>query len=175
MRKNTSYFKINEQITYPRVRIVGEGIESKVVTIKEALSIAEKMELDLIDITNNNGLPLVKVADYEKFLYEKKKKEKELEKNNRKSAIKTKEIRFTYNTDTHDFNFKLKNAKEFLKDGMQVKATVFFSGREITFKDQGQILLLKFVKELEDVGKITFMPKLEGKRMYIVINPKKNV
>jgi len=173
MNKKDSYIKVNEKIRSPKVRIVGDGIESRVVNISEALQIAADKNLDLVEIVSTSNPPVCKVTDFGKFLYEKKQKEKEMEKNQRKSVMKTKEVRFTYNTGDHDFNFKLNHAKKFLGDGDKVKAYVMFSGREIKFVDQGQVLLLKFVKELTELGKIEQLPKLENKRLWVIINPHK--
>jgi len=134
------------------------------------LQIAEDEGLDLVEISPNAKPPVCKIIDYKKFLYEQKKKQKELKA--KQSKVVVKEIRFGPNTDDHDFNFKLNHAKGFLKDGAKVKAYVFFKGRTIVFKDRGEILLLKFAQELEDYGVVENMPKLEGKRMTMMINPK---
>lgn len=172
MRKTEKY-NINKQIRAPKVRITGENIESKIVDIKEALNIALSKGLDLVEIVPNSNPPVCKIIDFKKFLYEKKQKDKEMQKSQRKNAAKIKEIRLTYNTGEHDFNFKLKHAINFLEKGDKVKATIFFSGREITFKEQGELLLLKFVDELKDIGKPENLPKLENKRMWIIIYPNK--
>ena len=137
----------------------------------EALSMAEKQGLDLVEISPNADPPVCKIIDYKKFLYQQKKKQKELKSKTIKVVIK--EIRFGPNTDDHDFDFKLNHAKKFLEDGAKVKAFVFFRGRSILFKEQGEILLLKFATELEDYGKVEQMPRLEGKRMIMFISPKK--
>lgn len=137
---------------------------------RKALQIAEDEGLDLVEISPNAKPPVCKIIDYKKFLYEQKKKQKELKA--KQSKVVVKEIRFGPNTDDHDFNFKLNHAKGFLKDGAKVKAYVFFKGRTIVFKDRGEILLLKFAQELEDYGVVESMPKLEGKRMTMMINPK---
>lgn len=134
------------------------------------MQIAEDEGLDLVEISPNAKPPVCKIIDYKKFLYEQKKKQKELKA--KQSKVVVKEIRFGPNTDDHDFNFKLNHAKGFLKDGAKVKAYVFFKGRTIVFKDRGEILLLKFAQELEDYGVVESMPKLEGKRMTMMINPK---
>lgn len=169
MSKKETTERINKQIrNVYEVRIVGDGIESKIVSFYEALKLAENMEMDLVEINPNSNPPICKIVDYSKLLYERKQKEK-----NKPKKIKIKEIRFTYNTGEHDFNFKLNHAKEFLKEGDKVKAFVFFSGRENNYVDQGNILLLKFIDALSDVGKPESLPKLEGKRLWVMISPKK--
>ena len=140
-------------------------------SLDEALKIADEKDLDLVEISPNATPPVCKVIDYKKFLYEQKKKQKELK--SKQSKVVVKEIRFGPNTDDHDFNFKLNHARKFLEEGAKVKAYVFFKGRTIVFKDRGEILLLKFAQELDDLGALEQMPKLEGKRMIIMINPKK--
>lgn len=163
--------KINEKITAQQIRLVTEGEEPKVLTIREAMALAEELELDLVEISPNAVPPVCKLMDYRKFLYNQKRKQKELKA--KQSKIVIKEIRFGPNTDDHDFSFKLGHAKKFLEEGSKVKAYVFFRGRTIVFKDRGEILLLKFAQELADLGVLEQMPKLEGKRMTIMINPKK--
>jgi len=164
--------RINRQIKgVQEVRITGEGIESRVVSIQEALKISDEMGLDLVEISPNSKPPVCKIINYGKLLYERKQREKEQKQNNKK--IKIKELRFTYNTGEHDFNFKLNHAINFLKEGHKVKAFVFFSGRELNYIDAGKLLLLKFVDSLNDVGKVEAMPKLDGKRLWVMINPKK--
>ena len=153
------------------MRVVGDGIESSVLGIREAIALAEEMEMDLVEISPNADPPVCKIIDYRKFLYEQKKKEKELKA--KQSKVVLKEIRFGPNTDEHDFNFKLNHAKKFLEAGDKVKAYVFFRGRSIVYKEQGEILLLKFATELENFGVVEQLPKLEGKRMTMMINPKK--
>lgn len=138
---------------------------------KRALEIAEEQELDLVEISPNATPPVAKVMDYKKFLYEQKKREKELKA--KASKVVVKEIRFGPQTDDHDYEFKKKNAEKFLKDGAKLKAFVFFKGRSIVFKEQGQILLLRLAQDLEDIGKVEQMPKLEGKRMTMFISPRK--
>jgi translation initiation factor IF-3 len=152
------------------VRLV-TGDSSEILDVKDALKRAEDDGLDLIEIAPNAKPPVYKIMDYNKFAYEKKKKEKENLKSNKKTKVK--EIRFTYNTGDHDFNFKLKHAIKFLENGDKVKANIFFSGREINFKDIGQLLLLRFVDELKDYGKVETLPKLEGNKMSVQISPKK--
>jgi translation initiation factor IF-3 len=151
--------------------VVGDGIESEVLPIREAIALAEGMQLDLVEISPNADPPVCKIIDYRKFLYEQKKKDKELKA--KQSKVVLKEIRFGPNTDEHDFNFKLNHAKKFLEEGAKVKAYVFFRGRSIVYKEQGEILLLKFATELENHGVVEQLPKLEGKRMIMMINPKK--
>jgi translation initiation factor IF-3 len=138
--------------------------------IHQALEMAENQGLDLVEISPNANPPVCKIIDYSKFKYEQKKKQKEIKAKTQKTVIK--EIRFGPNTDDHDFNFKLKHAVNFLKDGAKVKAYVHFAGRSIIFKERGEILLLKFIQELEELGKVEQMPKMEGKRMSIMLSPK---
>ena len=163
--------RINEQIRAKEVRIVGDNIEPTVVSIHEALRIAEENEADLVEISPNAVPPVCKIIDYSKFLYQLKKKQKELKA--KQVKVEVKEIRFGPQTDDHDYNFKLKHAIEFLKDGDKVKAYVFFKGRSILFKEQGEVLLLRFANDLEEYGKVDQMPVLEGKRMTIFLSPKK--
>jgi translation initiation factor IF-3 len=163
--------KINRYIRAPFVRLVGDNVEnSGILSLREALELAEKMELDLVEISPNAEPPVVKIIDYQKFLYQQKKKQKELQTKAQKVVVK--EIRFGPNTDEHDYNFKLKHAQKFLEEGHKVKAFVFFKGRSILYKEQGEILLLKLAQDLEDYGKIDQLPKLEGKKMQILISPK---
>ena len=162
---------INRKIRAEEVRLVGENVEIGVYPIKRALEIADEQELDLVEISPNASPPVCKVMDYKKFVYEQKKREKAMKSKATKVIIK--EIRFGPNTDDHDYEFKKKHAEKFLKDGAKLKAYVFFKGRSIIYKDQGEILLLKLAQELEDYGKVEQMPKLEGKRMIMFIAPKK--
>jgi translation initiation factor IF-3 len=150
--------------------LVGENVKVDVYPVKEALKIAQDLGLDLVEISPNADPPVCKVTDYSKFKYEQKKKQKEI----KAKAIKVvvKEIRFGPNTDEHDFNFKLKHAINFLQEGAKVKATVFFPGRTIVYKERGEILLLKFAQGLEEYGKVEQMPRLEGKRMSLFVQPK---
>ncbi|MEA4975476.1 MAG: translation initiation factor IF-3 [Paludibacter sp.] len=164
--------RINELIKgVSQVRLVGDNVETGVYSFDEAMKIADNLELDLVEISPNAAPPVCKIVDYSKFLYQLKKREKEKKANSSKIVIK--EIRFGPQTDDHDFNFKLKHAREFLKEGNKVKAYVFFKGRSILFKDQGEVLLARFAQELEDLGKPEQIPQLEGKRMIITIAPKK--
>lgn len=169
--KKEDAHRINGDITAERVRIVGEGIESKIYSLSDALKIAQDMELDLVEIVPNAEPPVCRIVDYGKFLYEQKKKQKQMKQNAAKTVIK--EIRFGPNTDDHDFNFKLNHAKKFLQEGAKIKAFVFFKGRTILFKEKGEILLMKFVQELDDYGKAESMPVMEGKKMIVFIAPKK--
>lgn len=152
--------------------MVGENIEEAgVFATPKALKMADEMDLDLVEISPKAEPPVCKIIDYQKFLYQQKKKQKEMKATTIKVVVK--EIRFGPNTDEHDYQFKLRHAEKFLKDGAKVKAFVFFKGRSILFKEQGEILLLKFAQELEELGALEQMPKLEGKRMTIFISPKK--
>lgn len=153
------------------VRVVGEGIEAKIYSLKEALKMAEEAELDLVEISPNANPPVCKLVDYQKLLYEQKKKQKEIKAKSAKVVIK--EIRLGPQTDEHDFNFKLKHAIRFLQDGNKVRVDVFFKGRTIIYKEQGETQLLKFAEALLEYGKPEMMPKLEGKRMIMIIAPKK--
>ena len=164
---------INQSIEAREVRLVGDNIEdnNKVVTRKEALRLAEEQGLDLVAISPDANPPVCKIIDYQKYLYQLKKKLKEQKANTQKTQVK--EIRFGPQTDDHDFEFKLNHAKRFLQDGDKVRAYVFFKGRQILFKEQGEILLLKFADQLEEFGKVDQMPVLEGKKMIILISPVK--
>ena len=164
--------RINDKIRgVQEVRLVGDNVEQGVYSFETAMRIADDMNLDLVEISANAVPPVCRILDYQKFLYQKKRKEKEQKANSAKVVIK--EIRFGPQTDEHDYNFKLKHAQEFLKDGNKVKAYVFFRGRSILFKDQGELLLARFANDLEEYGKVEAMPKLEGKRMIVNISPKK--
>lgn len=153
------------------VRVVGEGIETALMSIQDALRLADQMELDLVEISPNADPPVCKIVDYQKFLYQQKKKQKEIKAKAAKVVVK--EIRFGPNTDDHDYNFKLKHAMKFLEEGAKVRAYVFFKGRSILFKEQGEVLLLRFASDLEEYGKVEQLPRLEGKRMIISFSPKK--
>ncbi|MBC3847845.1 translation initiation factor IF-3 [Winogradskyella echinorum] len=163
--------KINSKIRAEEVRLVGDNVEIGVYPTKQALSIADDQGLDLVEISPNANPPVCKVMDYKKFLYEQKKREKALK--SKATKVVVKEIRFGPQTDDHDYEFKKKHAVKFLKDGAKLKAFVFFKGRSIVFKEQGQILLLRLAQDLEEYGKVEQMPKLEGKRMIMFIAPKK--
>ncbi|THG45573.1 MULTISPECIES: translation initiation factor IF-3 [Muribaculum] len=162
---------INERIRAREVRLVGDNVENGIYSIHEALKLAEEQELDLIEISSTAQPPVCKILDYQKFLYQQKKRQKEQKAKAAKVVVK--EIRFGPQTDDHDYNFKLKHAQEFLKEGAKVKAYVFFRGRSILFKEQGEVLLLRFANDLEEIGKLEQMPVLEGKRMTIMMSPKK--
>lgn len=153
----------------PEVRVVGDNVEMGVYPIQKALKIAEDLELDLVEISPNATPPVCKVIDYKKFLYEQKKREKEIKAKATKVTVK--EIRFGPQTDDHDYQFKKKHGEKFLKEGAKLKAYVFFKGRSIIYKDQGEILLLRLATDLEEYGKVEQMPKLEGKRMTMFITP----
>ncbi len=163
--------RINNRITAKVVRVVGDNVEAQVMSLGDALRLADEMELDLVEISPKADPPVCKIADYQKFLYQQKKKQKEMKAKATKVVVK--EIRFGPNTDDHDYNFKLKHAVKFLEDGAKLKAYVFFKGRSILFKEKGEILLLRLASDLEDYGVVEQMPKLEGKRMIITISPKK--
>ncbi|MFV0482621.1 MAG: translation initiation factor IF-3 [Bacteroidales bacterium] len=171
MRKQEPEHRVNERITVKEVRLVGEGIETGVYPLSKALQLADEQDLDLVEISPNANPPVCKIVDYQKYLYQQKKKQKEIKAKAVKVVVK--EVRFGPNTDEHDFNFKLRHAENFLKEGCKVKAYVFFKGRSILFKDKGEILLLRFAEALEEVGKLDHMPKLEGKRMIIHMSPRK--
>jgi translation initiation factor IF-3 len=175
-------YRINHMIRVPEVRLVGENleeiseaagktVETGVFPTRTLQGWADKMELDLVEISPNAEPPVCKITDYRKFIYDKKKREKEL----KAKVVKTvmKEVRFGPNTDEHDFEFKVRHAKGFLEEGAKVRAYVHFRGRTIVFKDRGELLLLKFLKELEDHGAAEALPKLEGRRMSVIISPKK--
>ena len=162
--------RTNHMIKVPQVRLVGENIEVGIYSTQEAQRIANDMGLDLVEISPQADPPVCKVIDYNKFLYEKKKREKDMKAKSKVSEVK--EIRFTPNTDDHDFDFKSKHAENFLKEGNKVKAYVQFKGRAIMFKERGELLLLKFAERLVEVGTLESMPKLEGKRMFAIFAPK---
>jgi translation initiation factor IF-3 len=175
-------FRVNDKIRIPEVRLVGDNldavsevagktVESGVYPTRLLMQWADNLDLDLVEISPNAKPPVVRIIDYKKFLYDKKKREKEI----KAKAVKTvvKEIRFGPNTDDHDFEFKLKHAKKFLEDGAKVKSYVHFRGRTIVFKDRGELLLLRFLKELEEYGSAEALPKMEGRRMIVIVSPKK--
>jgi translation initiation factor IF-3 len=162
--------RINHFIRVPKVRLVGDNVEVGVYAIQDAMRIAQEQQLDLVEISPNADPPVCKIIDYNKFLYDKKKKEKEIKAKAKVSEVK--EIRFTPNTDDHDFDFKTRHAEGFLKDGNKVKAYVQFKGRAIQFKERGELILLKFAERLQEIGQPETLPKLEGKRMFIMMTPK---
>lgn len=169
-KKKEAEHKINHFITANEVRLSGENIEPGIYPLTKAMEMAEEEGLDLVEISPKAIPPVCRIIDYSKFLFEKKKKEKEIKAKAKQTIIK--DIRFGPNTDDHDFQFKLKHAVSFLESGEKVRAFVHFKGRSIVYKDRGEILLLKFAQALEDVGKVELLPKLEGKRMFLTLGPK---
>lgn len=165
--------KLNELIRAREVRLVGDNVEPGIVSIQTALKLANELELDLVEISPNAEPPVCRIIDYKKFLYEQKKKKKEMKANAQKQEIK--EIRFGPNTDEHDFEFKLKHAEKFLNEGNKVRAYVFFKGRAIVYKERGEVLLLQFAQKLAEIGKVEQLPKLEGKKMFLLMAPKGKV
>jgi len=162
--------RTNHMIRVPEVRLVGENIEPGIYPTADALKMATDQQLDLVEISPGANPPVCKIIDYNKFLYDEKKKKKEMKAKSKTSEVK--EVRFTPNTDDHDFEFKCKHAEKFLMDGNKVKAHVQFKGRAIMFKERGELLLLKFADRLKDVGALEGMPKMEGKRMLVMFAPK---
>jgi len=162
---------VNHRITAPVVRVVGENVEPAIHSLRDAIKLAEAQELDLVEISPTANPPVCKIVDYKKFLYDRKKKQKEIKAKTSKVIVK--EIRLGPQTDDHDFEFKLRHAIKFLQDGAKVKVDVFFKGRSIIYKDKGEIILLRFAQELEEYGKVERLPKLEGKRMIMIVTPKK--
>lgn len=180
--RDKNAYRVNDDIRVPEVRlvgddleeisdIVGEDIEVDVYPTSKVKEWARKAELDVVEISPKAKPPAVKILDYNKFLYDKKKRERKIKKNAQKTVVK--EIRFGPNTDEHDFNFKLNHAKGFLEEGAKVRAYVHFRGRSIVFKDRGELLLLRFLKELEELGAAEALPKMEGRRMSVMVSPKK--
>src|SRR6476660_1245746 len=169
-REQQQEHRTDQMIRVPQVRLVGDNVEVGVYSTQEALKMAQDQQLDLVEISPQADPPVCKIIDYNKFLYEKKRKEKEMKAKSKSAEVK--EIRFTPNTDDHDFDFKAKHAENFLKEGNKVKAYVQFKGRAIKFKDRGELLLLKFADRLNDVGVLEGMPKMEGKRMLAIWAPK---
>ncbi len=163
-------YRVNEQIRVREVRIVGDG-DSTVMSTREALDMARNQGVDLVEISPNANPPVCRLIDYSKFLYQQKKRQKEMKA--KQVKVEVKEIRFGPQTDEHDYQFKLKHAKEFLQEGNKVRAYVFFRGRSILFKEQGEVLLLRFANDLEEYGKVEGMPSLEGKKMFLYLAPKK--
>ena len=170
-RDSRDLHRINERIRVPEVRVVGDNVEQGVYPTREALQMARDLDMDLVEISPTAKPPVCRITDYQKFLYQQKKKQKEQRARTVKVVVK--EIRFGPQTDDHDYNFKLKHAKGFLEEGFKVKAYVFFRGRSILFKDQGEVLLLRFASDLADYAKVEQLPQLEGKRMIIMLAPKK--
>ncbi len=173
-KEDKAQHRINERIRgVDEVRLVGDNVEAGVLPFRQALKIAEEQELDLVEISPTAVPPVCRIIDYQKFLYQQKKKQKEIKA--KASKVVLKEIRFGPQTDDHDYAFKLKHAKSFLEEGCKVKAYVFFKGRSILFKEQGEVLLLRFANDLEDLCKVEQLPQLEGKRMIIMLAPKKKI
>lgn len=166
-------YRVNTEIRHPQIRIVGDGVESKVCTVNEAIRIAQTLDVDVVEINSNASPPVCKLIRYDKFLYEEKRKIKEKEKRDREQRVEVKELRFGPNTDTHDLEFKTRHAINFLNEGDKVKAVIKFTGREIIFKEQGERLLLQLAEKLQEYGIAESMPKLEGKRMFMTFRPKK--
>jgi translation initiation factor IF-3 len=164
-------YRVNEKIRVKEVRLIGDNVEQGIYPASEALKIARSQNLDLIEISPSAVPPVCRISDYQKFIYQQKKRQKEQKAKSVKIIVK--EIRFGPQTDDHDYNFKLKHAKSFLEEGAKVKAYVFFKGRSILFKEQGEVLLLRFANDLEDYGKVEQLPTLEGKKMIIMLAPKK--
>ena len=162
--------RTNHMIRVPEVRLVGDNVTVGVYAVQDALKIAQEQQLDLVEISPGANPPVCKIIDYNKFLYNEKKKKKEMKANSKTSEVK--EVRFTPNTDDHDFEFKCKHAEKFLQDGNKVKAHVQFKGRAIMFKERGELLLLKFADRLKDIGTLEGLPKMEGKRMQVMFAPK---
>lgn len=169
--KREAEHRINNYIRVSEVRLVGDNVEPGVYSIEAARKMAEELELDLVEISPNAEPPVCRIIDYNKFLYEKKKKEKDQKAKSKQTEIK--EIRFTPNTDEHDFDFKAKHAEKFLQDGNKVKCFVQFKGRSILFQSRGELLLLKFAERLAEVGALESMPKMEGRKMFAIFSPKK--
>ena len=163
-------YRVNGQIHVREVRVVSDG-GSEVMPTRKALDLARQQELDLVEISPNAQPPVCRIIDYSKFLYQQKKRQKEMKQ--KQVKVEVKEIRFGPQTDDHDYQFKLKHAKEFLEEGNKVRAYVFFRGRSILFKDQGEVLLLRFANDLVEVAKVEQLPKLEGKKMFLFLAPKK--
>lgn len=163
-------YRVNGQIHVREVRVVSDG-GSEVMPTRKALDLARQQELDLVEISPNAQPPVCRIIDYSKFLYQQKKRQKEMKQ--KQVKVEVKEIRFGPQTDDHDYQFKLKHAKEFLEEGNKVRAYVFFRGRSILFKDQGEVLLLRFANDLEEVAKVEQLPKLDGKKMFLFLAPKK--
>lgn len=170
MRRPEPEHRINNRINAQQVRVVGDNIESGVYSLDEALKMAQELEVDLVEISPNASPPVCKVIDYGRFLYEQKKRQKEIKANAVKVVVK--EIRFGPNTDEHDVEFKLKHAEKFLEEGNKVRAYVFYKGRSIIYKERGEVLLLQFAEKLADVSKVEQMPKMEGKKMIMMLAPK---
>jgi len=170
MREKKEELRTNYQIRVPSVRLVGENVEPGVYDTKFAINLAEQQGLDLVEISGGD-IPVARIVEYQKYMYEKRKKDKENKKKQKASQIQVKEIRMTPNTDDHDFNFKLAHAKNFIADKNKILLSVFFKGREIKFKEKGELILLRFADELKDIAIPEYLPKIEGKRMTMIIKP----
>jgi translation initiation factor IF-3 len=166
-------FKINNQIKVSEVRLVGDNVETGIYDTKDAISLADELGLDLIEISANANPPVCKIMEIGKYLYEQKKKQKEQEKKNRENKMELKELRFGPNTDDHDFEFKKRHAQKFLEDGDKVRAFVIFKGREIKFKEKGEIMLLKLANDLADYCLVESLPQLEGNKLIVILKPRK--
>jgi len=172
-KTNEKDLRVNWEIKTDNVRLVGDNVSNDIIPVKQAIAIAKSMNLDLIEINPNATPPICKIADYNKYLYDQKKRQKEQEKKNRQNLVELKEMRFTPTTGEHDYEFKKKHVNEFIKNGDKVKAVVIFSGREMKYQEQGEIILLKLADELSDIAIVEKLPSLEGKRMTMIIKPKK--
>jgi translation initiation factor IF-3 len=177
VKKEEFSCRINKQISQwgkiTEVRIISDNVEKGIYPIEEAFKLAYDLDLDLVEVNANDKLPICKIIDYQKFLYEQKKKKKLQEKNNKANAQEIKELRFGPNTDEHDYEFKKRHAENFIKNGDKVKTLVFFKGREMNFKERGEILLLRLADELKEIAVPEFLPKMEGNRMFMMLKPKK--
>lgn len=167
------FFRINNEIKSERVRLVGNNIDTDIYEFRTALNMARQQELDLIEINPKSDPPICKIEDYGKFLYNMKKKQKDIDKNNKSNKMEVKEMRFTPNIDNHDYEFKKNHITKFIKDGDKVKVYVFFKGREINYVDKGQLILLKLADELSDISLVEKMPVLEGNKMMMFLKPKR--
>jgi translation initiation factor IF-3 len=172
-KQKEASFRINNQIRTSEVRLVGDNVEIGIYDTREALQKADELELDLIEISPTANPPVCKIMDYNKFLYEQKKKQKEIEKRNKENKMELKELRFGLNIDDHDFDFKKRHAQNFLQDGDKVRAIVFFKGREIKYREKGEILLLKLADDLSEIGIVENLPQMEGNRLILTLRPKK--
>lgn len=173
MKKQKLFYKINNQIRSNRVRLVGDNVKTDIYAIDKAIDIADNLNLDLVEINSNSNPPICKIVDYKKFLFDQNKKRKQQQKKNKESRIIVKEMRFGPNTDTNDFEFKKQHIRNFLNSGNKVKTHVLFRGREIDFKDKGEILLLRLANDLEDIALVEKLPSLEGRKMFMMLKPKK--
>jgi translation initiation factor IF-3 len=173
MREKKVSHRLNAEIKHRQIRIIGDGIESKVCSVFEGIKIAESLGADLVEINSTNNPPICKIIKYDKFLYEEKRKQKEIERRNRELRVDIKEIRLTPNIDTHDIQFKSKHAANFLSQGDKVKIVMQFKGREIAYTEKAEKTILEFVQNLTDYGAAESLPKMEGKKMFIIVSPRK--